>query len=230
MNEFYSLGTTKYLLDVYCGSGLFAIAFSKAFEKVVGIDISDQSISCAAHNAKLNARDNCSFKLGSAEIIFDGLEFNGEESAVIIDPPRKGCSEDFIKQLVEFGPRAIVYVSCNPFTQARDLLRLLSLTGGLDGQSQIHLDDFNTQTSVHAIPTMAPDYISPHDAKSNWDLFEASADQVVVHQYTNYIHSPLGLTEKPRFTYKIVKVKPFDMFPQTMHIESLLTLVRVPLS
>ncbi|KAI9295282.1 S-adenosyl-L-methionine-dependent methyltransferase [Neoconidiobolus thromboides FSU 785] len=211
----------KYLLDVYCGSGLFAVACSSAFEKVVGVDVNDQSIAFASKNAELNNIDNCSFKLGEAEVIFKGLEFNGDETAVIIDPPRKGCSEDFIKQLIDFAPSSIVYVSCNPFTQARDLQMLLDLTGG--NVSQGNMPKIN---SVENIREICPEFISPLEAEKNWESFTQESDKEVVKQYTSYIK---GEAKKMSFTYKIVKVKPFDMFPQTMHIESLLTLVKVPL-
>ena len=58
---------------------------------------------------------------GDAAEIFAEVDFNPSKSAVVIDPPRKGSSAGFLKQLIEFGPQRIVYVSCNPATQIRDL-------------------------------------------------------------------------------------------------------------
>ena len=55
------------------------------------------------------------------ENLFSDIEYSSNETSVIIDPPRKGCSEDFLLQLFKFKPRKVVYVSCNPATQMRDL-------------------------------------------------------------------------------------------------------------
>ncbi|GBL42627.1 tRNA (uracil(54)-C(5))-methyltransferase [Verrucomicrobiota bacterium] len=68
----------------------------------------------AAENATLNHFLNCRFIAGSAESIFKKIPVEGHESAVIVDPPRKGCDEAFLDQLHAFGPRRIVYVSCAP--------------------------------------------------------------------------------------------------------------------
>jgi tRNA (uracil-5-)-methyltransferase len=120
----------RFLLDAYCGSGFFAVGCSSGFEKVVGVDVNQQSIDYATGNAEMNSLENCSFQVGQAEIIFDGLSFTGKDAAVIIDPPRKGCSTDFLEQLVKFSPEGIVYISCNPFSQAKDLTELLKLCKG----------------------------------------------------------------------------------------------------
>ena len=61
------------------------------------------------------------FQIGKAEAIFQHIEFPGKNASVIIDPPRKGCDLAFIEQLLKFNPRKIIYVSCDPATQARDL-------------------------------------------------------------------------------------------------------------
>ena len=86
--------------------------------------------------------------------IFDELKEISEPAALVIDPPRRGCDPDFLRQAIEFGPQRIVYVSCEPATQARD--------------SQI--------------------------------LLEAG--------------------------YQAILAQPFDLFPQTRHVENVLTLVR----
>ncbi|KAI0244380.1 tRNA(m5U54)methyltransferase [Massospora cicadina] len=220
----------RFLLDVYCGSGLFGVACSHAFERVVGVDIASQSVKCASVNAAINGISNCVFKLGRAETIFDGLRFEGKDTAVIIDPPRKGCSPDFIHQLIEFGPSVIVYVSCNPFSQAQDLLHLLMLCGGLTAQSAIPpLPLEGSLMSHQAIQTLASDYVSPTEVTDEglWEAFSRTADKVILAQYQGYVALPNW--SPPAFTYRIVKAKPFDMFPQTKHIESVLTLVKVPL-
>ncbi len=110
-----------YLVDAYCGSGLFSLCLAHLFEKVAGVEISTESIRCAQTNAKLNGIANAVFLAGNAENIFGTIAFAPERTTVVIDPPRRGCDDAFIQQLVKLAPRAIVYVSCNVHTQARDV-------------------------------------------------------------------------------------------------------------
>lgn len=111
----------RFLVDAYCGSGLFALTAAPAFEKVAGIEISESSIVFARQNAAANKLDNVTFQAGDASAIFAGLAFPAADTVVLIDPPRKGCDEQFLSQLFGYGPRAVVYVSCDPATQMRDL-------------------------------------------------------------------------------------------------------------
>jgi len=111
----------RYLADCYCGSGLFAISLAQDFDKVVGIEINDQAIEEATHNANANNITNCEFRAASAEEIFGAIDdFEALQTCCILDPPRKGCSDDFLQQLLRFGPQRIVYLSCDASTQARD--------------------------------------------------------------------------------------------------------------
>jgi tRNA/tmRNA/rRNA uracil-C5-methylase (TrmA/RlmC/RlmD family) len=112
----------RFLVDAYCGSGLFALSCATAFERVAGIELSASSIAFARRNAAANGlADRVTFQAGDAGAIFAGLEFPPGETAVVIDPPRRGCDEAFLAQLFAYGPRAVVYVSCDPATQMRDL-------------------------------------------------------------------------------------------------------------
>ena len=111
----------KYLLDAYCGSGLFALTLAKNFEEVIGIEVSESSADWARRNALTNGIENAQFIAASAEHLFADIQFPPGNTSVLIDPPRKGCSEDFLQQLFNFGPSRVVYVSCNPATQMRDL-------------------------------------------------------------------------------------------------------------
>ena len=94
--------------------------------RVTGVEISATSIAFAAENAAANGITNARFVAGDAAAIFAGVDFPPGETVVVIDPPRKGCDESFLQQLFAFGPRAVVYVSCDPATQMRDLRRLLA--------------------------------------------------------------------------------------------------------
>ncbi len=111
----------RFLVDAYCGVGLFALAAARRFERVSGVEVNEDAIFHARANAKRNQRGNVTFLAGVAEAIFQGLTFPGADTAVILDPPRKGCDRVFLDQLFAFKPRRVVYVSCAPDTQARDL-------------------------------------------------------------------------------------------------------------
>jgi len=166
-----------HLIDCYCGSGLFCLSTSKYFQQCAGIEVNAKAVDEACMNAELNNIQNCAFVAASAEAIFESDEavvnraapkeesnsdssslyvrdFPRKSTVVVVDPPRKGCSEEFLDQLYKFMPQRVVYMSCDPATQARD-------------------------------------------AK--------------------------GLVENG---YEIVSAQPFDLFPQTRHIESLVTFER----
>ena len=120
--KFHASGNgIKNLVDTYCGVGLFALSLSQVFELVVGVEISEAAIQLAKVNAQIHNINNVRFQIGKAEAIFQHIKFSGENSSVIIDPPRKGCDLAFIEQLLDFNPQKIIYVSCDPSTQARDL-------------------------------------------------------------------------------------------------------------
>jgi 23S rRNA (uracil-5-)-methyltransferase RumA len=114
-----------YLIDAYCGSGLFALSAAARFEKCIGVETSASAVEAARRNAAANGIANAEFVAGSAESIFASVRFQGAQTAMIVDPPRKGCSAAFLMQLLRFAPRRIVYVSCGPDTQARDLRILI---------------------------------------------------------------------------------------------------------
>ncbi|ODV88712.1 hypothetical protein CANCADRAFT_32229 [Tortispora caseinolytica NRRL Y-17796] len=128
-----NIGTNiKYLVDAYCGAGLFSVTCSDSAERILGIDISAPSIKSAKRNAELNNIKNATFIAGNAEAIFEPVKTETEPdlTAVIIDPPRKGCDTKFLNQLLEFSPKKIIYISCNVFTQARDLKYFLTHPSG----------------------------------------------------------------------------------------------------
>lgn len=142
------------LADVYCGVGVFGIAAAERFREVIGIEVSERAAALARENADLNGADNVRIEAGTAEALFGVLDTPPSETVVLLDPPRKGCDAPFLEQLLAYGPARIVYVSCGPDTQARDL-RVLVAAG-----------------------------------------------------------------------YAIERVQPFDLFPQTRHIENVVTLQR----
>lgn len=123
------------LIDAYSGSGLFTVSLSPLFKNSIGIDVSTKSIEFASKNAALNniSPESARFLAGDANNIFAEIKFPAAETAVVIDPSRKGCDENFLGQLLQFGPERVCYVSCNVHTQARDVAVLV---GGLAGVNE----------------------------------------------------------------------------------------------
>ncbi len=114
-----------YLVDAYCGSGLFALTLAQYFQSVHGVEIVESAVQWARQNAKTNGIEHAKFSLGSAESIFSKVSFPPDQTSVVIDPPRKGSDEAFLHQLCAFQPKKIVYISCHPATQMRDLRYLI---------------------------------------------------------------------------------------------------------
>ncbi len=113
-------GGAKYLVDAYCGAGLFGLCLADRFEKVMGVEVNEAGASWAKRNVSLNGFKNVSILQADAEEIFAVIDTPPEETAVVIDPPRKGSTPEFLAQLVAYGPQRIIYVSCDPATQVRD--------------------------------------------------------------------------------------------------------------
>jgi 23S rRNA (uracil1939-C5)-methyltransferase len=113
------------VFDLYSGTGTIALHVADDTGEVVGIESVESAVEDARRNAEANGVKNCSFILGDLKdrLTKDTawLAEHPRPSVMIIDPPRSGMHEKVVKQVLELGPRRIVYVSCNPATQARDL-------------------------------------------------------------------------------------------------------------
>jgi 23S rRNA (uracil1939-C5)-methyltransferase len=121
--EFAGLTGTELVYDLYTGVGTIALFISKFAKKVVGIENVVQAIEDAKKNAALNQIEHTHFFAGDMKDLLtqDFIETHGKPDVVITDPPRAGMHEDVINQLLQVRPKKIVYVSCNPATQARDI-------------------------------------------------------------------------------------------------------------
>jgi len=121
--EFTSLTGNETLYDLYCGTGSIGIFCSKGAKKVIGIEVVDDAVKDARVNAEMNGLNHCTFYSGDvADICTD--EFfaaHGRPDVIITDPPRAGMHAKLVQQLINMRAPKIVYVSCNPATQARDL-------------------------------------------------------------------------------------------------------------
>ena len=97
--------------------------FSRFVKKVVGIEYVEAAIEDAKVNAEINGIKNCTFYAGDMAKVFtdDFITTNGRPDFIVTDPPRAGMAEKVVEQLLKIRAKKIVYVSCNPATQARDL-------------------------------------------------------------------------------------------------------------
>ncbi len=114
------------LYDLYTGTGTIANFVAKGCAKVVGIEYVPDAIGDAKENAKINGIGNTSFFAGDMKDMLTGdfIAENGAPDVVVLDPPRAGIHEDVANVLLQAAPPRIVYVSCNPATQARDIALL----------------------------------------------------------------------------------------------------------
>lgn len=120
--EYAGLTGKELVLDAYCGIGTISLFFARKADKVIGVELVDQAIRDAKHNAALNRIRNVDFIAGAVEQVVPQLLEQGiQPDIVVLDPPRKGCDETVLDAIVKSGPSRIVYVSCNPSTLARDL-------------------------------------------------------------------------------------------------------------
>ncbi|MCF8465480.1 MAG: 23S rRNA (uracil(1939)-C(5))-methyltransferase RlmD [Flavobacteriales bacterium] len=125
--EFAGLTGKEVVYDLYTGTGTIAQFVAKQAAKVVGIEYVEPAIADAKLNATMNGIENTSFYAGDMKDVFtqELIDKEGRPDVVITDPPRAGMHPDVIARLNELKPQRIVYVSCNPATQARDV-QLLS--------------------------------------------------------------------------------------------------------
>jgi 23S rRNA (uracil1939-C5)-methyltransferase len=142
--------------DIYSGTGTIGLFLARKAEKVVGIEYIDEAIQDARVNAELNRIDNAQFFSGDIKDMLteEFVREHGQPDVLVTDPPRAGMHRDVVDVILRVSPARIVYVSCNPATQARDLQFL--------GEQ-----------------------------------------------------------------YRVLEIQPFDMFPQTYHVENIVLLERI---
>lgn len=126
VREFAGLKGDEIVYDLYTGTGTIALFLSGKAKKVIGIEYVKEAIEDARINARDNGVENCFFYTGDMKDMLteEFIGQNGRPDLTVLDPPRAGIHPDVAKVLIEAAPRKIVYVSCNPATQARDLALL----------------------------------------------------------------------------------------------------------
>ena len=123
--EFADLKKTDKLLDAYCGIGTIGLIAASEVGSVVGVELNKDAVRDARENMKLNSIKNARFHCADAgEFMLEKKDEGETYDVVIMDPPRAGASKQFLSCLVKAEPERVVYVSCNPETQKRDLFYL----------------------------------------------------------------------------------------------------------
>ena len=126
VRDFAELTGNEIVYDLYTGTGTIANFISETAKKVIGIEYIESAVNDARENSKLNNISNTVFYAGDIAKVLDDefVDSNGRPDVVVTDPPRAGMHPDILRQLLNIAPDRIVYVSCNPATQARDLNEL----------------------------------------------------------------------------------------------------------
>jgi 23S rRNA (uracil1939-C5)-methyltransferase len=117
------VGEDDVVFDLYCGIGSISLYVANQARHVVGVEEVPEAIDDARRNARLNETENVDFFAGTARTVLLSDEFkqHGQPDIIITDPPRAGMHESVIASILDLAPKRIVYVSCNPSTQARDI-------------------------------------------------------------------------------------------------------------
>lgn len=127
--ELYKLGRqmldlkpTDTVLDTYCGVGTIGLYMADAVKQVTGVELNKEAVKNAIFNAKQNHIRNIRFvAMDSTRFMFEALKHHQNYNAIILDPPRAGTTPSFIQNACALHPDKILYISCDPKTQARDL-------------------------------------------------------------------------------------------------------------
>lgn len=121
--EFARLTGTELVYDLYTGTGTIANFVARQSRKVIGIEYVPEAIEDAKVNSRINAIDNTLFYAGDMKdiLVESFIKEHGRPDVIITDPPRAGMHPDVVQTIIDASPQRIVYVSCNPATQARDL-------------------------------------------------------------------------------------------------------------
>ncbi|NNF59670.1 MAG: 23S rRNA (uracil(1939)-C(5))-methyltransferase RlmD [Rhodothermaceae bacterium] len=128
--EFADFKPDDLVYDLYCGAGTISLTVANQVKRVVGVELIEEAVQNARANAEANGVDNCTFVAGDMLELFTPafVEEHRHPDVLIIDPPRAGMHPKVVEQVAALRPERIVYVSCNPQTQAMDLKRLMDTT------------------------------------------------------------------------------------------------------
>lgn len=192
------------VIDAYCGTGTIGLVAAcgaeqgKGARRVIGVDETVSAIRDARANAQHNGIENAEFVACDAGIFMRDLAAEATEriDVVLMDPPRSGATEDFLKALVALSPQRVVYISCNPETQARDVAYLVERGYAVEAVQPVdmfphteHVETVAVLSRKSATKTFIPVTVSPKDM----GLDEAKA-QPTYENIRKYVKETHGLT------------------------------------
>lgn len=120
--EAAGLNGSQTVLDAYCGVGTIGLACAGKAKSVLGVELNRSAVNCAVQNARANGIANARFLCADATSAIQRMAQQGEQvDVVILDPPRAGSTPEFLQAVCQLAPERVVYISCNPETQRRDL-------------------------------------------------------------------------------------------------------------
>lgn len=120
--EAAGLNGSQTVLDAYCGVGTIGLACAGKAKSVLGVELNRSAVNCAVQNARANGIANARFLCADATSAIQRMAQQGEHvDVVILDPPRAGSTPEFLQAVCQLAPERVVYISCNPETQRRDL-------------------------------------------------------------------------------------------------------------
>lgn len=153
--EMLDLKPTDEVLDTYCGVGTIGLSLADTCKQVTGVEINKQAIENARFNAKQNHIKNIRFlAMDSTRFMQEAARNHKPYNAIILDPPRAGTSMEFIKSACSLKPEKILYISCDPKTQARDLRQFAQ--NGYRGQVMELVDMFPYTKHVESLVLLTP--------------------------------------------------------------------------
>lgn len=152
--DFAELNGDEFLLDLYCGAGTIGLSMAKKVKELIGVEIVPEAIENAKINAKRIGATNAKFICADAGMAAKVLKDRGvSPDVIILDPPRKGCTEETLKVVGDMNPKRIVMVSCNTATMARDL-KILDAMGYTPRKIQ-PVDMFPRTAHVEAVALLS---------------------------------------------------------------------------
>lgn len=155
-------GPERVLVDAYCGVGFFSIHLASLFQSVVGLEFDHRAVQAARRNAEARQLDRIEFQTGRVEALFPEVmrRFQPEKTVVLVDPPRTGCSPEFLELILQHRPREIIYISCHPATLARDLKALCEI-GRYEVARVTPLDMFPQTQHLECVTRLSRDIALP---------------------------------------------------------------------
>ena len=238
------------LIDLHCGSGLFALQSADIFKRVIGAEINKLTVQWAKTNSQINGfkESHVSFIAGDAHDILTQLlshehlssfsplaslkmdlsNMDPTKTAVIVDPPKSGCTNDLLETLARFGPKVIVYVACNPKTQSENILALARfMKEGVRPKalSGLEIDRLGAMTALKGMSSTAS---NENNNTPSASVVYLNGNRIEIGRDGSVSSKILPTTDLllPVKGYKITDITPFDLFPHTSRIETVVTLVR----